>query len=226
MDKINGVFFSAEIVERGIRNHPELGIGAQAETEGGARSVGNPPSLALSGLAQSLNLKAAIEYQEGNCTGHRALLACSELSSHVRSQFSVEGAREALIDLPPRSEPELDPVTLHNLSLTDTSGTGTGLRRLAFLLELGPPTCPPETFANILLLCCKHEMYDTAADMLAEHAHLTYKYLSPVCFDQFSPDLCVFATEFCVLILIFSTCTICSMPLSPFKRRQRMLKRS
>lgn len=59
--------FLAEIVERGIRNHPELGIGAQAETEGGARSVGNPPSLALSGLAQSLNLKAAIEYQEGNC---------------------------------------------------------------------------------------------------------------------------------------------------------------
>lgn len=46
--------------------HPELGIGAQAETEGGARSVGNPPALAASGLAQSLNLKAAIEYQEQN----------------------------------------------------------------------------------------------------------------------------------------------------------------
>lgn len=85
------------------------------------------------------------------------------------------------MDLPPRSEPELDPVTLHNLALTEPSGSGTGLRRLAFLLELGPPTCPPETFANILLLCCKHEMYDTAADILAEHAHLTYKYLSTVC---------------------------------------------
>lgn len=58
--------FSAEIVERGIRNHPELGIGAQAETEGGARSVGNPPALAMSGLTQALNLKAAIEYQEKN----------------------------------------------------------------------------------------------------------------------------------------------------------------
>lgn len=168
--------FLAEIVERGIRNHPELGIGAQAETEGGARSVGNPPSLALSGLAQSLNLKAAIEYQEGN----RMIIGVVYLSLGYFCYFLVEGAREALIDLPPRSEPELDPVTLHNLSLTDTSGTGTGLRRLAFLLELGPPTCPPETFANILLLCCKHEMYDTAADMLAEHAHLTYKYLSPV----------------------------------------------
>lgn len=92
----------------------------------------------------------------------------------------VEGAREALLDLPPRTEPELDPVTLHNMALTDPSGGGAGLRRLAFLLELGPPTCPPETFANLLLLCCKHEMYDTAADILAEHAHLTYKYLSPV----------------------------------------------
>lgn len=58
--------YIAEIVERGIRNHPELGIGAQAETEGGARSVGNPPALAASGLAQALNLKAAIEYQEEN----------------------------------------------------------------------------------------------------------------------------------------------------------------
>jgi tetratricopeptide repeat protein 30 len=58
--------YIAEIVERGIRNHPELGIGAQTETEGGARSVGNPPSLAMSGLVQAFNLKAAIEYQEGN----------------------------------------------------------------------------------------------------------------------------------------------------------------
>lgn len=58
--------YIAEIVERGIRNHPELGVGAQAETEGGARSVGNPPALAASGLAQAFNLKAAIEFQEGN----------------------------------------------------------------------------------------------------------------------------------------------------------------
>lgn len=153
--------YIAEIVERGIRNYPELGIGAQAENEGGARSVGNPPSLAVSGLTQALNLKAAIEYQEGN----------------------IDGAREALMDLPPRSEPELDPVTLHNLALTDPAGAGTGLRRLAFLLDIGPPTCPSETFANILLLCCRHEQYDMAADCLAEHAHLTYKYLSTYLYD-------------------------------------------
>lgn len=74
----------------------------------------------------------------------------------------------------------MDPVTLHNMALTDQAGGGAGLRRLAFLLELGSPTCPPETFSNLLLLCCKHEMYDTAADILAEHAHMTYKFLSPV----------------------------------------------
>lgn len=37
-------------------------------------SVGNPPSLAASGLTQSLNLKAAIEYQEGDMDGAREAL--------------------------------------------------------------------------------------------------------------------------------------------------------
>lgn len=59
------------------------------------------------------------------------------------------------MDLPPRSEPELDPVTLHNMALTAENMNGSvKLRRLAFLLELGP-ICPLETFANLLILCCK-----------------------------------------------------------------------
>lgn len=87
------------------------------------------------------------------------------------------------MDLPPRTEPELDPVTLHNMALTgDQTGGSVKLRRLAFLLELGP-ICPMETFSNLLLLCCKHEMFDTAADILAEHAQLTYKYLSSYLYD-------------------------------------------
>lgn len=53
-------------MERGIRNHPELGIGAQIDTDGSARSVGNPITMALSGITQALNLKAAIEYNDGN----------------------------------------------------------------------------------------------------------------------------------------------------------------
>lgn len=92
----------------------------------------------------------------------------------------VDAAHDSLLDLPPRSESELDPVTLHNMALTDPKGPVAGLRKLAFLLQLGPPACPKETFANILLICCKHEMYEMAADILAEHTDLTYKYLSQV----------------------------------------------
>lgn len=44
----------------------------------------------------------------------------------------------------------------------------------------GPLACPPETFANLLLLYSKYEYFDMAADLLAEHADLTYKHLSPV----------------------------------------------
>ena len=44
----------------------------------------------------------------------------------------------------------------------------------------GPLACPPETFANLLLLYCKYEYFDMAADLLAEHADLTYKHLSAV----------------------------------------------
>ncbi|KAI8124632.1 Tetratricopeptide repeat protein 30 like protein [Lucilia cuprina] len=155
-EKTQALDFTTEIVERGIRNHPELGIGAQIDTDGSARSVGNPITMALSGITQALNLKAAIEYNDGN----------------------IEAARDSLLDLPPRAESELDPVTLHNMALTDPQGPVAGLRKLAFLLDLGPPSCPRETFANILLICCKHEMYETAADILAEHTNLTYTYLS------------------------------------------------
>lgn len=52
-----------------MRNHPELGIGAQVDTDGSARSVGNSITMALCGITQALNLKAAIEYNDGNGKG-------------------------------------------------------------------------------------------------------------------------------------------------------------
>ena len=51
-----------------------------------------------------------------------------------------------------------------------------GFRKLNFLLS--NPPFPPETFGNLLLLHCKHGYHDLAADILAENAHLTYKFLS------------------------------------------------
>lgn len=47
-----------------------------------------------------------------------------------------------------------------------------GFEKLQFLLQQNP--CPPETFGNLLLLYCRHEHYDQAADVMAENAHLTW----------------------------------------------------
>jgi len=145
----------AEIMERGIREHPELSVGALADGAAGglrARSVGNTGVLKESSLIEAFNLKAAIEYMMKN----------------------LEAAKDALDDMPPRDESELDAVTLHNQALVEMDDKPTeGFRKLNFLLGQHPS--PPETFVNLLLLYCKYSYYDLAADILAENADLTYK---------------------------------------------------
>ncbi|XP_037332946.2 intraflagellar transport protein 70A isoform X2 [Pungitius pungitius] len=153
------VKYIGEIIEQGIREHPELSVGLT--TDGiDVHSVGNTLVLHQTALIEAFNLKAAIEYQLKN----------------------VKGAQEALTDMPPRSEEELDPVTLHNQALVhmDTKPSE-GFEKLAFLLQ--QPSFPPVTFGNLLLLYCKHEYFDLAADVLAENAHLTYKFLSPYMYE-------------------------------------------
>ncbi|XP_027140737.1 intraflagellar transport protein 70A isoform X1 [Larimichthys crocea] len=151
--------YIGEIIERGIKEHPELSIGMT--TEGiDIHSVGNTLVLHQTALIEAFNLKAAIEYQLKN----------------------LKGAQEALTDMPPRSEEELDPVTLHNQALVNMdTKPSEGFEKLAFLLQ--QPSFPPVTFGNLLLLYCKHEYFDLAADVLAENAHLTYKFLSPYMYE-------------------------------------------
>ncbi|XP_075712467.1 intraflagellar transport protein 70A isoform X2 [Rhinoderma darwinii] len=151
--------YISDIIEHGIREHPELGVGMT--TEGiDVRSVGNSLVLHETALIEAFNLKAAIEYQLKN----------------------YEAAQEALTDMPPRSEEELDPVTLHNQALMNMEAKPTeGFEKLQFLLQQNP--FPPETFGNLLLLYCKYEYFDLAADVLAENAHLTYKFLNPYLYD-------------------------------------------
>ncbi|XP_037544378.1 tetratricopeptide repeat protein 30A [Nematolebias whitei] len=148
-----------EIIERGIREHPELSIGLK--TEGiDVHSVGNTLVLHETALIEAFNLKAAIEYQLKN----------------------LKGAQEALTDMPPRSEEELDAVTLHNQALMNIDmKPSEGFEKLAFLLQL--PSFPRVTFGNLLLLYSKHEYFDLAADVLAENAHLTIKFLSPYVYE-------------------------------------------
>ncbi|XP_022125274.1 tetratricopeptide repeat protein 30A [Pieris rapae] len=147
------------VIEKGIRDHPELSVGMQSDASE-VKSVGNSLTLHKTALIEVFNLKAAIEYQLKN----------------------IEPAREALADMPPRHEHELDAVTLHNLALTSIDLKPTdGFEKLHFLLQQDP--FPSETFANLLLLYCKFEYYDLAADVLAENAQFTYKYLTPYLYD-------------------------------------------
>mmetsp|Transcript_13506 Transcript_13506/g.24436 ORF Transcript_13506/g.24436 Transcript_13506/m.24436 type:complete len:560 (+) Transcript_13506:1-1680(+) len=140
--------YIAEIIERGVRDHPELSVGSNADGIE-VRSVGNSQTLKETALIEAFNLKSAIEYQLSN----------------------IGAAQEALADMPPRSESELDPVTLHNTALMrmDQDPTG-GFKKLNYLLSR--PPFPAETFGNLLLLYAKHQYYDLAADVLAENKHL------------------------------------------------------
>jgi tetratricopeptide repeat protein 30 len=137
-----------------VREHPELSVGSN--TDGiDVRSVGNSQVLQETCLIEAFNLKSAIEYS----LGHMAQ------------------AKEALSDMPPRQEQELDPVTLHNQALVNMDDDPSqGFRKLNFLLS--QPPFPAETFGNLLLLHCKYGYYDLAADILAENAHLSFKFLS------------------------------------------------
>lgn len=71
--------------------------------------------------------------------------------------LTVEAACEALTDMPPRGEEELDAVSLHNQALMnmDTDATQ-GFEKLQFLLQQNP--FPPETFGNLLILYVKYEV--------------------------------------------------------------------
>jgi tetratricopeptide repeat protein 30 len=84
---------------------------------------------------------------------------------------NLEGAAEALKDMPPRSEEELDPVTLHNTALCDmATDPPAGFRKLQHLLR-NPPH-PPETLGNLVLLYVRHQLLDLAADALADYEDL------------------------------------------------------
>jgi tetratricopeptide repeat protein 30 len=169
-----------------------------SQTEGvDVRSVGNSMVLEETALVEAFNLKAAIEFQMKN----------------------FDAAKEALSDMPPRAEEELDPVSLHNTALMSMEAEPSqGFRKLNFLVNNPPriwmahatflprltaprlppqvnnPPCPPETFPNLLLLYCKHQYYDLAADVLAENAHLTYEYLTGELYEFLDATLMVQVT--------------------------------
>ncbi|CAG7838020.1 unnamed protein product [Allacma fusca] len=154
--------FIGEIIENEVGKNPELGVGVS--TEGiDLPSVGNTYKLHQTALVEVFNLKAAIEYDLNNAIG----------------------AQEAMTDMPPRSQEEVDPITLHNQAILylEEQSPAEGFEKLQYLLA--QPTFPVETLQNLLLLYCKYECYDSAADLMADYSHLAYKFLSPFMYDFF-----------------------------------------
>lgn len=100
-------------MERGIHAYPDLCIGMRTEGHD-VRSVGNSAMLQESAFVEAFNLKAAIEYNLKN----------------------FKNAKEALTDMPPRKEDELDPVTLHNVALINIeSDQSVGFDKLQHLIK-------------------------------------------------------------------------------------------
>jgi tetratricopeptide repeat protein 30 len=167
----------SELIEKSVRNHPELSVGSA--TDGlDVRSVGNSLVLKETCLIEAFNLKAAIEYD-------------MRVVDPVKVTHNENNpAKEALTDMPPRLESELDAVTLHNQAVINADDDATGaFRKLSYLLA--NPPYPPETFSNLLLLHCKYQNYDLAAGLLAENSHLTYKYISQELYDYFDASIMV-----------------------------------
>ena len=181
----------AEIIERGMRDHPELAIGSRSPGRYSSSSVGNSIVLQDACLIEAFNLKFAIEF--------------------IMRNFSV--CQDVMLEMPPRMESELDPVTLTNIALincsssvysnqliypqtskkeddgqqlsesTSSSSVESSFHKLAYLLQ--NPPFPPETFQNLILLHLHHGHHNLAADVLAENSALCYSLLSSDLFDFF-----------------------------------------
>mmetsp|Transcript_17791 Transcript_17791/g.18537 ORF Transcript_17791/g.18537 Transcript_17791/m.18537 type:complete len:662 (-) Transcript_17791:23-2008(-) len=166
----------AEIIEKGVRSHPELSVGSNSDGMD-VRSVGNSSVLKETCLVEAFNLKAAIEYE-------------MRVVEPAKVVSETNAAKEAMTDMPPRREDELDPVTLHNQAIIYADDDPTAaFKKLTYLIS--NPPYPPETFGNLLLLHCKYQNYDLAAGLLAENSHLTYKYLSQELYDYLDASIMV-----------------------------------
>jgi tetratricopeptide repeat protein 30 len=90
-------------------------------------------------------------------------------------------AREALTDMPPRSEAELDQITLHNIAIMNMDEEpSAGFEKLQYLIQQN--TFPFETFANLCFLYIKYSFFSLVADVLADNTPLAFKHLSQVVF--------------------------------------------
>eukprot|EP01084_Bolivina_argentea_P067240 122500_1 len=164
-DEMNKII--EDIISKGAKQNPNLSVGSNSNLPNGinVQSVGMTHALKQTSLIEAFNLKIAKEYQ--------------------LKKFNK--AKASLYAMPPREESELDHITLHNTALLQLLETNNkdnvneGFRKLNFLIT--QQSFPPETFQNLLISYIKHNLYDLAADVLAENAHLHELYLDNELYD-------------------------------------------
>lgn len=143
------------------------------------RSVGNTLTLHESALVEAFNLKAAIQFEKNDSKLMKIDLNITIIIDNGEIFVPVDSAREALTDMPPRWEEELDSVTLHNQALCSMDMSPTqGFHKLQFLMQQS--TYPQETLQNLLILYCKHGYHDLASDVISTYSPVKDKYLSNV----------------------------------------------
>lgn len=146
MNRFNdAISYINEVKQNIMRSHPEYlrSIAGEAVDFDVAGSLQKIQDLYL---VETFNLLMSIEYDQ----------------KHFRE------AKEALHEIPTRSDEDLDSVTLHNTALcTMDEDPSAAFSKLGFLMEAQPPLS--ETFRNLLLGYCKYDYFSLASDLLAEN---------------------------------------------------------
>ena len=113
-------------------------------------------------------------------------------------RYTADAAKEALQDMPPRNEEDLDAVTLHNQALLHMDSEPTdGFKKLNFLLS--QPPFPTETFGTVSLLL-QHRMCAGCAHMV-----VCFCFLQGICY------CCISSMDILIWLLTCSpTMPICT----------------
>ncbi|XP_075736834.1 tetratricopeptide repeat domain 30 isoform X2 [Rhipicephalus microplus] len=155
-------------------------------------------------------LQAAIRYAQDDLAGARALLLQGGPSEDDNADTQVnlgclaykEGRPDEALRLfnkALQSQADAPPQLWYAVALCHYARRdyAPALQQLAHIIERGirdrPELSvgmategleePPEAFGNLLLLCCRLEQHPLAADLLAEHAALTYRLLPPFLYE-------------------------------------------